>query len=285
MRHAVLLLLLLSGVSGVAQSTASPRFEVASVKPAGPEREGRTAFRLGPGTDDPERIAIERQSMLRLLAIAYGLDWDQISGPSWLGDEYYAVEAKVPPGTTKEQVKLMWQNLLAERFDLKIRATTKEVSVYELSVAKNGSKLKKSGEVPAPPDPGFPVPRAKTRHAVAMAPPRNVLQTFRSYSMTEFCHDLAWTVSEEGQSPWLGYFSVGRVVDKTGLEGTYDFTLEFAGRYQGGAHPPALPEGQADTAPNLFGALQQQLGLRLDERKARIEALVVEHVNRVPVEN
>lgn len=150
MRRLILFLLLLAGSdTAVAQNPGSLRFEVASVKPAGPERDGPAVYRVGPGTDDPERITFERQSMLRLLAVAYGVDWDQISGPPWLGTEYYAIDAKVPPGTTKEQVKLMWQSLLAERFNLKIHFATKDVSVYELSVAKNGPKLRKSGEGPA----------------------------------------------------------------------------------------------------------------------------------------
>jgi uncharacterized protein (TIGR03435 family) len=103
--------------------------------------------------------------------------------------------------------------------------------------------------------------------------------------MTEFCQELAWTVSGEGQSGWLGYFSAGRVVDKTRLDGKYDFTLEFAGRFQSGAYPPPLPDGETDAAPNLFDALQRQLGLKLEEKRATINALVVDHVDRIPTEN
>jgi uncharacterized protein (TIGR03435 family) len=159
------------------------------------------------------------------------------------------------------------------------------VPVYELLVAKNGPKLRKSGGGPAQQEPGFPVLGPNSRHGLLMAAPRNVRQTFHGYSMTEFCQELAWTVSEEGQSGWLGYLSVGRVVNKTGLDGTYDFTLEFAGRYQSGAHPPPLPEGEIDTAPNLFDALQQQLGLELEETKSKVDVLIVDHVDRVPTEN
>jgi uncharacterized protein (TIGR03435 family) len=79
--------------------------------------------------------------------------------------------------------------------------------------------------------------------------------------------------------------SLGRVLDKTGLDGSYDFTLEFAGRFQSGANPPPLPEGEMDTAPTLFVALQQQLGLRLEAKKAKLDLLVVDHAHRVPTEN
>ena len=242
-------ILVLSLGCATAQDRADLRFEVASVKPAGPERDGPSVYRLGPGTEVAERIALDRVSMLRLLNIAYGLDWDQISGHAWLATEYYSVNAKVPPGTTKEQVKLMWQGLLAERFNLKVHLTAKEFPVYELSVARGGPKMRTSGDGPYVQPPGFPVPPSGSRHGLSMAPPRNVRQTFRGYSMAEFCQQLAWTVAAEGQSGWVGYMSVGRVIDKTGLSGAYDFTLEFAGRFQSGAWPPPLPDGQTDTAP------------------------------------
>lgn len=281
------------GFQTAAQDPASLKFEVASVKPAGPVQDG-VVFRAGPGTDDPERITYSRVTLLRLLHYAYstegydlvhGLDWDQFSGPDWLASEYYYIDAKVPPGTTKEQLRLMWQSLLAERFHLRTHLATKEFTVYELSVAKGGSKLRRSGEGPAKQEPGFPVPAAGSRHGMSMVPPRNVRQTFRSFSMAEFIQMLAWTVSAESSQVYPGYMTLGKVVDKTGLDGTYDFTLEFAGRFQSGAYPAPLPDGQLDTAPDLFTALQQQLGLKLEEKKAPLNVLVVDHVDRVPTEN
>ena len=284
MQRVVLLCLLFSAL-GFGQDPASLRFDVASVKPAGPPHDGPTVVRGGPGTDDPERITLERQSLLQLLHTAYGFDWDQIIGPPWLATESYAVEAKVPRGTTKEQVKVMWQNLLVERFNLKTHFMQKTFPVWELSVAKGGPKLKQSGQNPPPPVPGFPVLTSGSRHGLSSALPRNVRQTFRAYSMAEFCQMLGWTVAEVGQSGYVGYMSLGRVTDKTGLEGTYDFTLEFAGRFQSGISAPPLPEGEMDTAPDLFGALQQQLGLKLQQTRAPLDVVVVDHVDRVPTEN
>jgi uncharacterized protein (TIGR03435 family) len=277
------LFFLAAAVCATAQTTGDLKFEVASVKPAGPEHDGPSVYRVGPGTDDPERIML-RQSMLRLLGVATGFDWDQISAPQWVSTEIYEVNAKVPPGTTKEQVKVMWQNLLAERFHLKFHFITKDFPVYELTVAKNGPKLRKSGAgfvVEA----GFPVPAAGSRHGLSLAPVRNVRQTFLGYSMAEFCQQLAWHVAAENQSGYVGYMSVGRVVDKTGLPGAFDFTMEYAGRFQSGAYPPPLPDGETDTAPFLFDALRQQLGLQLEEKKEKLPVLVVDHVDRVPAEN
>jgi len=196
-----------------AQTSGDLKVEVASVKPAGPEHDGPSVYRVGPGTDDPERIMFERQSMLRLLGVASGFDWDQISAPAWVANEYYEINAKVPPGTTKEQVKVMWRNLLAERFNLKFH------------------------------------------------------------------------VAAENRSGYVGYMSAGRVVDNTGLPGTYDFTLEFTGRLQSGAYPPPLPDGQTDIAPSLFDAIRQQLGLQLEEKKEKLPVLVVDHLDRVPAKN
>jgi len=275
-----LIVLFLGSLLAFGQTPAPLRFDVVSVKPAGPPHDGPAVYRV-----DPERITFERMPLLRLINLAYGLDWDQISGPAWLATESYAVDAKIPPGTTKEQVKLMWQTLLAERFGMKVHFVTKEFPVFELTVAKNGPKLKASGREPRAEVPGFPVLRGDSRHGISMAPPRNVRQTFRAYSMTELCQNLAWPVSTEGQSGYVGYFSAGRVVDKTGLDGTYDFTLEFAGRFQSGAYPAPLPDGELDTDPDLFGALQQQLGLKLERKTTPLDVVVIDHAERVPTEN
>src|ERR1700742_170596 len=101
------------------QARAQTKFEVASVHHLGPDDERRSKISGGPGTSDPETIVIVNQGISRLIVFGYGVDFDQIFGPDWIDSESYNVTAKVPPGTTKEQVKLMWQNLLAERFQLK----------------------------------------------------------------------------------------------------------------------------------------------------------------------
>jgi uncharacterized protein (TIGR03435 family) len=264
----------------------SVRFEVASVRPAVRDEDAPSFMRGGPGTSAPERITFERQPLVRLLNVAYGLDYDQISGPGWIGTELYSVVAKVPPGTTQEQVKLMWQGLLAERFHLRTHFIKKDFPVYELSVAKSGAKLRKSGEGPVKQEPGFPVPPSGQKWGISMVLPRNTRLTFRDYSMEEFVREqLAWPLSTFLAS--YGAIAMGRVVDKTGLDGRYDFTLEYAGRRNsaGGAFPQPLPDGQADTAPFLFDALRQQLGLMLEEKKAPLDVLVVDHADKIPTEN
>jgi uncharacterized protein (TIGR03435 family) len=77
-------LLFLAAVFATAQTSGDLKFEVASVKLAGPEHDGPSVYRVSPGTDDPERITFERQNMMRLLGVATGFDWDQISAPQWV---------------------------------------------------------------------------------------------------------------------------------------------------------------------------------------------------------
>lgn len=262
--------LLLAAAS--AQESGGVKFEVASVK-LDVRAEARSRMRGGPGTDDPEQITYERQRLIRFLSAAYGFEFDQISGPDWMEDNLYTIVAKLPPGTTKEQLKLMWQNLLVERFHLKTHIVQKDFPVYELSVAKGGPKFHE--------EPGFPVPHPGEKYAIRQSP-RNIRMTFRDYSMADFATRLGWPLSTLG----LGGLTIGRVADKTGLNGLYSFTFEFAGAWgPGGAFLRPLPDGQIDAASNLFDALRQQLGLRLDEGKARLDVLVVDHADKVPTEN
>jgi uncharacterized protein (TIGR03435 family) len=267
------LLLVLASYVAAAQQTGSVKFEVASVKPAPPDEDVPTVIRGGPGTAEPELIIYQRVFLLRVIHAAYGLDFDQISGPPWLEKELYSIVAKGPPGANAEQLKLMWQDLLADRFHFRAHFVKKDFPVYELGIAKGGPKFRE--------EPGFPVPRSGEKFALRPAP-RDIRLTFRDCPMTEFAERLGWPLSTTG-SNWL---VVGRVIDKTGLNGLYSFTLEFAGSWgPGGAFPPPLPEGQIDAAPLLIDALRQQLGLTLIEKKAPLDVLVVDYVDKVPTEN
>jgi uncharacterized protein (TIGR03435 family) len=280
---ALCLLFSLAGSNGTAQDTKSARFEVASVKMAARDEDAPSFKRGGPGTEDPERILYQRQQLVTFVSAAYGLTFDQISGPSWMGTELYSVEANVSVRATKEEVQMMWRNVLAERFHLKVHTTQKTFPVYELVVVRNNPRLQRSGEDSAKPQPGFPVPRAGEKWALSTQTPGTVRQTFRQSSMGDLAKRLAWPLMMPGPA---GGYSVGRVTDRTGLDGLFDFTLEFAGNWgPGGAFPPALPEGQADNAPNMFEALQRQLGLKLEEKSARLDVLVIDSVDKMPTAN
>src|SRR5580704_13394802 len=114
----------------IAQSTSGPTFEVASVKVSPPPSPGTPVFfgpaRGGPGTPDPGQITWTNATLKGVLTIAYDVKDYQISGPGWLDTERYDILVKVPAGATKEQVYVMWQSLLAERFGLMLHHAPKE---------------------------------------------------------------------------------------------------------------------------------------------------------------
>jgi uncharacterized protein (TIGR03435 family) len=146
---------------GHAQSTADSKpaaakleFEVASIKPS--TLPGRGVIRKvppgGPGRGDPGRVTYTFSTIRDLMVDAYSVKRYQISGgPNWLDSEIFDIVAKVPEGATKEQVKVMLQNLLAERFKLSLHRETKELPMYALVVGAKGPRLKDSTVTDTPP--------------------------------------------------------------------------------------------------------------------------------------
>jgi uncharacterized protein (TIGR03435 family) len=136
-------------------SPSSPTFDAASIKIVnrahlrpvmGPRRRG------GPGTSDPNRIIWNIQSLWELIAAAWEVDWEQIVGPAWLGPQggIYDLTATMPAGTKPETFRLMFQNLLIERFKIQLHHETRVFPGYELVVAKGGPKLKPAVDPDAP---------------------------------------------------------------------------------------------------------------------------------------
>ena len=144
----------------IAFSCSGQVFEVASIK-ASPPSDGRgmrVSSNGGPGTPNPGLYTCENCTLSLLVITAYDIRRYQLAGADSLNADRFVVSAKVPPGTTKEDFRIMQQNLLAERFKLKIHRDKKEMQVYELVVAKNGPKFKESAAVPAEPPPFTPGP-------------------------------------------------------------------------------------------------------------------------------
>jgi uncharacterized protein (TIGR03435 family) len=249
--------LVLASSTGSAQD-APPAFEVASVKPSTPQ--SIRMFDGGPGTHDPGMISYSRATLHDLLYQAYGLfDFEQIAGPEWLGTERYEIAAKIPKGTTKEQFRIMLQGLLAERFKVAVHHDTRIFQVYELAIGKNGPKLKEAN-TDSDKD-GFPhLPAGRAGLLVNYVGVRARL-TARQQPLSALANSLR--------------LSAGRpILDKTGLTGNYDFTLEYS-----------LRESIDDPIPGLLDALPQQLGLKLEDRKAPFDIIVVDHAEKVPTGN
>ncbi|MGD0666486.1 MAG: TIGR03435 family protein [Bryobacteraceae bacterium] len=327
-------LAVLPAATALAQSTPDKlTFEVASVKPAAPPTPDRMMIMMrgGPGTDDPGRATLSNVTQRLLLAKAYGVQDYQISGPPWLDTERYEIAVKVPKGATKEQFMVMLQNLLADRFKLTLHHETKELPLYALVVAKNGPKLKESAPPPAPdgtapkdgagagyggppagagfgPPPGPPPgeggmprpqmgkdgfpglpPGAGRGGVIMMMMPGRARMIGNGQPISKLADALARQLGRP-------------VTDKTGLTGTYDFTLDFDPegsmggrggmmmRMPGGPPPGGGGDGPAANPPEseaagLFTALQEQLGLKLEQKKGPLDMLVVDHSEKTPVEN
>ncbi len=284
-------------------------FEVASVRPAGPLPRGMVlAGRIsgGPGTNDPERITYEYVPFQDLIMAAYGVQRYQISGPDWVtpsdlrGAARFDISAKVAPGATKEQAATMLQNLLAQRFQLTLHHEAAQFSGYAVVVAKGGSKLKESGGAVEEGeraklgggrqtdkdgfpklDPGSNMGGASDRDGV-------VRLRFRDYPLFDLTQQLSFGLS-------------AHLVDRTGLAGKYDFTLEFALPPEGfivGVQA-ALPLSPGQIAPLyrdpgpaeqdavaiVSAAMEKQLGLKLEATKITMDTVVIDHVEKTPAEN
>ena len=297
---------LASGTPDWAQgSDVSLTFEAASVKPAGPVAPGELGMRGGPGTDDPGRITFSRATLSDLLCRAYDVWPDQISGPAWINDRSayaYRIDATLPPNTNAGQFRVMLQNLLAERFHLRIHRETKTIPGYELVVASGGPKLKEwippTNAGPAKPSVdgnGFlKLPPGAT---MGLALPKGggvapIRMTHRE-TMAMFCQNLGTDINISNGMPVTGPRT--RVIDKTGLTGTYEFTLEFAGSMRSprtmpfapaGGEPDVTPASDPAGAPDIFTAVEKQLGLKLVKvRDIPVDMVMVASADKVPTAN
>jgi uncharacterized protein (TIGR03435 family) len=248
-------------------------FDVASVKPAAPYKGGPIHIGTsgGPGTDDPGRLTFSNATMKLILTDAFDVESYQISGPNWINMDMFDISAKVPPGTTKEQMRVMLQRLVADRFAMTVHREKQDMPAYILTVGKGGPKMKASD---AAPDAGKPVQGAKSSPGVSRI-------TCNSCTIARFIEVL----NGPGKP----------ITDATGLTGKYDFALTFEPEYgkckdcvvgggDGGPLPPpaAPPMG---TTPILTVAIQQQLGLKLEQKKMPVDVVVIDHIEKTPTEN
>lgn len=274
---------------------ASPTFDAASVKPAPPPTvASRNHVNTGgPGTGDPGRVDWLNVSMAGFLMEAYDVKPFQISGPDWIGTAKFDLAATVLKGATKEQYRLMLQNLLAERFRIKVHYEKRGGTAYSLVVGNNGSKMKESVEEPAAQDgiaaaaPRLPGSRPKDQDGFPACPAGRGARTLAANGRVRLC---ANHVTMERLVALLTYWSGRTVTDETELKGKYDFILTYAPAGVSVAGGTPSPDGstasvpEADSDPDLIGAMQQ-LGLKLEQKKAIIEMLVIDHLEKVPTEN
>lgn len=278
----------------VALSVAqSPGFEVVSIKPAAHPEMPNWRLKGGPGTSSPGLFTAMGAPLLALIGYSYDLKPYQIIGPSSMSNIAYDIAAKVPGGATRKQFLVMIQQMLAERFELKFHWETRKMAAYELVVAKGGSKLRPAENVPPGSPPALKAPFPKDKDGFPILPPGVV--TLLGFPDNGNIRYVARKQPVDGNFLVNLEQLVGRpVVDRTGLTGVYDFNLFFApepiNAY--GVSPPATPpspapigEAASEPAPDIFTAIEQQLGLRLRSAKAPTRVFVVDGFNRAPAED
>jgi uncharacterized protein (TIGR03435 family) len=229
-----------------AQQTA---FEVASIRPSnyqgGPLRV--TARVDADGIDFSNvtpRLCVQR---------AYGVKPYQVIGPEWINTERYMIVAKADGVAPQDKILLMLQTLLADRLKLAVHRETKEMPVYALVVSKGGPKLQE----------------AKEDGATQIGGDGDEI-VFERASMPQLAATLTRTVERP-------------VVDATGLKGLYNFRLAWADDSRPNPNAPSAGVvGASDPAdpPSVFTALQERLGLKLESRKAPVEVLVIDHIEK-----
>ena len=265
-----------------------PEFEVASIKPSA-EAPPPTTGQVHVGIQiDGAQVHCTYLSVKDYIRIAYQVKEYQITGPDWLASERFDIHAKLPAGG-RGQFREMLQNLLADRFQVKMHRDSKEFAVYAVVAAKGGLKMKES---PLDPETQAGV------NVTAEGGARGTTVNFGRGAYFSLADNRleARKLTMAQLADTLGRFIERPVVDMTGLEGTYDLTLEFTPEeyrvllirtaLSAGVNLPPevvrLLEGASDES--LFKGLQA-LGLKLESRKAPLEVLVIDSASKTPTAN
>jgi uncharacterized protein (TIGR03435 family) len=252
----------LATTAGFSQSaSATATFEVASVRVSQAGKAGGEGRRRESIQFSPDSVTMRNVSFRGAIRWAYHVMDYQITGPDWMADERYDITAKSSTQVAEDQLRVMLQALLADRFRLALHKQTKELPAFLLVVAKNGPKFKESasdGELNVQPDQG------RMQVTVQRAPVSQLI---------------------EGLSQILR----APVIDETGLKGKYDVTiniakyipdLEAARQAAGGAGGAPM-----DPIPIIMNGIQEELGLKLESKKVPLDLLIVDRAEKVPTEN
>jgi uncharacterized protein (TIGR03435 family) len=246
----LLVFLLASTCAAMALFAASPAFEVASVKPA------------DPGEPSPGDIARNMDNspghfLMRNVPLRFCIEWAwdlkdyEVTGPDWIRNENrYDIVANAPGPVPENDMRQMLQALLTDRFQMKIHRETKNLDVYELLPGKGEPKVKEAA--------------ADEVTSLGAAPNNSVKFTKQPMSR------LTFMLTRRMDRP---------VLDMSGLKGFYDFTLDTSGLGFNG-NPP-----NDTSAPSIFTTVQENLGLRLEAKKAPVDILVVDRAEKTPTAN
>jgi uncharacterized protein (TIGR03435 family) len=226
-------------------ANAKPEFEVVTIKPSDPNVSRGTFF-----TIKGSHVIAANTDLDDLVSLAYGIHTKQIvNGPPWLATDRFDIDGVF--GTqgrpNRDQMKLLFQKLLADRFQFAFHHEEKELGVYALTVEKSGPK--------------FTMTDRKPTDSTNFSYTNSIVLTVRNASMADFADGMA------------GTFMDRPVVDQTGLKDRYDFILKWT--------PEGSPAGEDPSAPpGLYTAIKEQLGLRLVPAKASVHVLVIDRIDK-----
>jgi uncharacterized protein (TIGR03435 family) len=246
MKHTIATLCLIASCAGLGQTP--PEFETATVKPNVTHEVNGEGRPRGSINASPGYLAVQNSTLSQCLQWAYNLSAFQVTGPGWIETERYDIAARAGAAAGKEQLRVMLQRLLTERFKLEFHRESKELPGYALLVIKGGPKLRESASEGEP---------SMKQNRAILTVERMPLQAF------------ADTLTNPLRSP---------VVDMTGLTGRYDFTIDLS-KY---VTPSSTPDQMMD---GLSECLRVELGLRVEARKLPLEILVVDRASKVPEGN
>jgi uncharacterized protein (TIGR03435 family) len=266
-----------------AQTDDKTQFEVASIKPSPPPSDGMTMVRCtgGPGTKDPTLYTCENMSLSNLVTNAYKIAYYQLQAPDWAMQTRFHVNARVPAGATRDDLSVMLQHLLAERFKLSVHHETRDFQRYELAVAKNGPKFKEGAAPPPPKDdggsPAAPPAKREPPHLDKDGYPSSVAWTGGGMAIMKDRARMYFPACTMARlADMLGGQLRAPVTDATGLTGKYEISLYWVA---------GEPAPDSEPGPTIVEAVQQQLGLRLEPKKAPLDFVIVDHAEKTPVEN
>ncbi|HWE53563.1 MAG TPA: TIGR03435 family protein [Bryobacteraceae bacterium] len=256
-------------------------FEVADVKPTRPGGGGN--FRIEPNG----RVELRGITLQNLITLAWNTDAEMLVGaPKWLNAERFDILAKAPTeeGPRPAQVdfdtiQVMMRALLAERFKVAVHESVQPVNVYALVAPKRETKMKKADDSN----------RASCKYAPELLPAKTALTNIYS------CQNTTIGDFADKLRGWAPQYFDRPVVDLTGVDGSYDFTLGWTGRGRmpnamnrppDGGQPGGLnPASDPNSGITIFEAVERQLGLKLEERKHPMPVLVIDHVEQTPTDN
>jgi uncharacterized protein (TIGR03435 family) len=316
------LLLAASVETPAQQKPAAPAFEVAAISPSPPLDVARIVssggnlsnLRIGMNITDT-RVDIAYMTLSNLMPLAFNVQPYQVSEPSWLNDSRFDIQATIPAGATREQVPGMLQALLAERFGMVAHRESREMEIYSLIVGKEGSKL--TAAAPEPDAPAEPAPddvvfgaggnQVRLSRGTTNGTQSMTVRTGRA-SMNMSMSDNGMmqldvsrmTIAELVQL--LTQLSGRPVVDDTSLTGEYQMKLQLSMAdllnvarasgvipglgATGGAQGAALPAaGASDPSGSSIFEAVQKLGLKLEPKRAPIEVVVIDKIERNPTPN